>query len=161
GAERGPRHESAGAHLYATKIRSADALPGPLHLSRVGRRPGLMDAADGPECPADVLIKMQVIRPLIIVAPAMDRSYGAGGNEAFVFQELVDYVDSSYSTDPVRESRFIGGLSMGGFIALHNAFVHTDVFSRVGGHSAYLYTKPGLNDTIENPIVTATYKDLT
>jgi enterochelin esterase-like enzyme len=110
---------------------------------------------------ADRLINKKEIAPLIIVAPQMDDTYGAGGNEAFLCNELIGYIDSHYSTNPTRENRFIGGLSMGGFIALHNAFVHTDLFSKVGGHSAYLYTVAGLNNTIENPIVTAQNKDLT
>jgi enterochelin esterase-like enzyme len=91
----------------------------------------------------------------------MDDSYGAGGNEDFLCVDLIQYVDSHYSTNPTRENRFIGGLSMGGFIALHNAFFHTDLFSRVGGHSACLYTHPAVNDSVENSIVTARHKDLT
>lgn len=109
---------------------------------------------------ADQLIRDKKIMPLIIVAPQMDNSYGAGGNENFLCEDLIQYIDSHYSTNPARENRFIGGLSMGGFIALHNAFFHPDLFSKVGGHSAYLYTKPDLNDSVENPIVTARYKDL-
>lgn len=110
---------------------------------------------------ADQMIRDKRITPLIIVAPQMDDSYGAGGNEEFLCVDLIKYIDSNFSTNPTRENRFIGGLSMGGFIALHNAFVHTDLFSRAGGHSAYLYTKPNLNESVENPIVTAGYKDLT
>jgi enterochelin esterase-like enzyme len=110
---------------------------------------------------ADRLIREGKIKPLIIVAPQMDDSYGAGGNEDFLCKDLIAYIESHYSTIPTRENRFIGGLSMGGFIALHNAFFHTDLFSKVGGHSAYLYTKPLLNDSIENPIGTAKYMDLT
>lgn len=45
------------------------------------------------------------------------------------------YIDSNYSTEVSRENRFIGGLSMGGFIALHTAFLHLDIFSKAGGHS--------------------------
>lgn len=110
---------------------------------------------------ADWLIANHEIEPLIIVAPQLDNSYGAGGNEAFVCNDLVEYIDTHYSSDPTRERRFIGGLSMGGFIALHNAFFHPDIFSKAGGHSAYLYTVAGLNNTVENPIVTAQNRDLT
>jgi enterochelin esterase-like enzyme len=110
---------------------------------------------------ADMLIREGRIRPLIIVAPQMDDSYGAGANEDFLCKDLIQYIDSHFSTDPTRENRFIGGLSMGGFIALHNAFFHADLFSKVGGHSAYLYTKTGLNETVENPIITARQRDLT
>jgi S-formylglutathione hydrolase FrmB len=60
----------------------------------------------------------------------MDDSYGDGGNKDFLCVNLIYYVDSHYSTNPTSEIRFFGGLSMGGFIALHNAFFHTDLFSK-------------------------------
>ncbi|MBI1889807.1 MAG: esterase family protein [Burkholderiales bacterium] len=109
---------------------------------------------------ADQLIREGKIKPLIIVAPQMiQEGYGAGAEETFVYKDLVDYIDARYSTDARREGRYIGGLSMGGFIALRNAFAHNDVFSKVGGHSPYLYNTI-TNSSIENPITTAGYKDL-
>lgn len=110
---------------------------------------------------ADQLIHEKKIKPLIIVAPQMGQGYIGGGNEEFVSKELIYYVDTNFSTEPTRENRFIGGISMGGFIALHHAFFHPELFCKVGGHSPYLYTEMGINDAVENPIITAKSRDLT
>lgn len=103
---------------------------------------------------ADQLIAHKKIRPLIIVTPQMDNSWGInsapftetigtpptdidkGMYEDYFLKEIMPYIDSKYSTDAKREQRYIGGLSMGGFIALRTAFLHSDLFSKAGGHSA-------------------------
>ncbi|KIL34445.1 hypothetical protein SD71_20405 [Cohnella kolymensis] len=101
---------------------------------------------------ADRLIKEQKIKPMIIVSPMIDNSYGVntsstnkkvgdhneGLYEDFIVKELIPYVDSNYSTIQSRDGRYVGGLSMGGFSALYLAFAHPDLFSKVGGHSAAL-----------------------
>lgn len=102
---------------------------------------------------ADELIESGKINPLIIVTPQMDNSWGInsaefpsvvgkspntinrGMYEYYLCKEVIPFIDSNYSTNDTREGRYIGGLSMGGFIALHTAFLHTDMFSKVGGHS--------------------------
>ena len=109
----------------------------------------------------DQLIQERAINPLIIVAPQMGQGYAGGGNEEFLSSELIQYVDSNYSTEPSRECRYIGGISMGGFIALHLSFTHPELFSKVGGHSPYLYSEAGVNDAVENPLITAKSMDLT
>ena len=43
--------------------------------------------------------------------------------------DLVNYVDRAYRTMPDRSTRFIGGLSSGGFGALNLALHHPDLFS--------------------------------
>lgn len=103
---------------------------------------------------ADQLIEAGRITPLIIVAPQLDNSYGInssptysvtnggfnkGRYEDYIYKDLIEYVDTHYSTIVNREGRYIGGLSMGGFISLHTAFLHTDLFSKVGGHSPALF----------------------
>jgi len=109
---------------------------------------------------ADKLIREGKIAPLIIVAPQMDDSYGLGGYEGYLSVDLIQYIDSHYKTDPSREKRFIGGLSMGGFIALHSAFLHPDLFSKVGGHSAALFGYTGITQATDNPIYIADNADL-
>lgn len=110
---------------------------------------------------ADFLINQERIEPLIIVAPQMDDSYGLGMYEEYLCVDLIQFVDSRYKTNPSREKRFIGGLSMGGFIALRSAFLHDDLFSKVGGHSAALFGYPGTTKDEDNPIFIAKSKDLT
>lgn len=118
---------------------------------------------------ADELISSGKIQPLIIVTPQMDNSWGInsaefpsvigtpphnslnkGRYEDYLCKELIPYIDSQFSTEKVREKRFIGGLSMGGYIALRTAFMHTDLFSKVGGHSpgVILDDTPGVGGTV-------------
>ncbi len=92
---------------------------------------------------ADRLIADGRITPLLIVMPEMNNSYGInssqGKYEDFLAKDVVDYVDAHYSTIVDRSGRSIGGLSMGGFISLHTAFLHPDLFSKVGGHSPAIF----------------------
>jgi enterochelin esterase-like enzyme len=108
---------------------------------------------------ASELIEAGKINPLIIVCPDMENSYGinssptysviGGSNrnnnlsqgmfEDYFIKELIPFIDANYSTDARRESRYTGGLSMGGFISIYLAFSHPDLFSKVGGHSPALF----------------------
>jgi putative tributyrin esterase len=58
--------------------------------------------------------------------------------EAYVTQDLVREVDARFRTLARRESRGIGGLSMGGFGSMQLAMRHTDLYSAVATHSALL-----------------------
>ena len=93
---------------------------------------------------ADQLINKRQITPLLIVSPDVENSYGInsmlGDFEDYVVQDVVTHIDSNFTTVKHRSGRYIGGLSMGGFIALHAAFRHPSVFSKAGGHSAALWT---------------------
>ncbi|RAU92610.1 esterase [Paenibacillus sp. YN15] len=98
----------------------------------------------GLDTAADKLIGENRIRPLIIVTPQIDSSYGLNSEEKglysdYLTQDLVSFVDKHFRTLPSREDRYIGGLSMGGFAALNNAFRHPELFSKVGGHSPALW----------------------
>lgn len=103
---------------------------------------------------ADRLIANGSIAPLIIVVPAYDNSFGvnatlaqqpesAGGSigsyEDYLIGELLPYVESSFAVDRRRERRYIGGVSMGGFAALHLGLRHPDLFGKIGAHSAALW----------------------
>lgn len=108
---------------------------------------------------ADRLIGEGRIEPLIIVAPQMDNSYGLNSSETYrvavpdnpsgsryygryedyFIMDVLGYVDEHYSTISSREGRYVGGYSMGGFISLHAAFRHPDLFSKAGGHSPALW----------------------
>ncbi|MBO9598012.1 MAG: esterase family protein [Cohnella sp.] len=92
---------------------------------------------------ADRLIADGKIKPLLIVMPAMNNSYGInssqGKYEDYLAEDVVSYVDAHYGTIADRSGRSIGGLSMGGFISLHTAFLHPDMFGKVGGHSPAIF----------------------
>ncbi|WP_379127739.1 alpha/beta hydrolase [Paenibacillus sp. sgz500958] len=93
---------------------------------------------------ADQLIAGGKIKPLIMVTPQIDHSFGfnsgiKGYYSDYISKDLVTFVDNHFSTDVSRDSRYIGGLSMGGWAALHNAFIHPEVFSKAGGHSPALW----------------------
>lgn len=112
---------------------------------------GLFDAATA-------LIERRLIQPLLIVTPQLDNSFGVnnaadrtetmphggpvtfhgGRYEDYLVHDLVDFVDARYPTRAERAARSVGGISMGGFAALHAAFRHPDRFGRAGGHSPAL-----------------------
>jgi enterochelin esterase-like enzyme len=112
-----------------------------------------MNGAIGINDIANRLIQSGKIRPLIIVSPEIDNGYGIntalttasvggynrGMYEDYIIRDLVPYIDRHYSTIPDKTHRYIGGLSMGGFAALHDAFLHPDMFSKVGVLSAALW----------------------
>src|SRR5499426_1232326 len=78
---------------------------------------------------------------MIVVMPAADRNYTARPRDAqaryheFVAMELVDYVDSHYRTIATQQGRAIGGISMGGRIAIMTALQHPARFGTVGAFS--------------------------
>jgi enterochelin esterase-like enzyme len=102
---------------------------------------------------AEQLINEGRIPPMIIVCPGIgnsrgmnsasacsevlnseNRIYHIGMYEDYLIKELIPFIDNTYNTISDRSGRFIGGASAGGFAALHNAFRHQDLFSKVGGH---------------------------
>lgn len=107
---------------------------------------------------AERMINEGILQPLIIVGVQLDASFGinsadktaqyttptdktfgVGRYEDYLCNEVIALVDERYSTIKDGEGRFIGGYSMGGFAALHAAFRHPGLFSRVGGHSPSLF----------------------
>lgn len=103
---------------------------------------------------ADELIASGKIKPLIIVSPDYKNSFGvnsspeqgtntSGGTigryRDYLVGELIPYIDSHYATIKNRDGRFVEGYSMGGFAALHLAFLHPDLFSKAAAHSAALW----------------------
>ncbi|MFC4777660.1 alpha/beta hydrolase [Paenibacillus sp. GCM10023252] len=103
---------------------------------------------------ADKLIEQGEIDPIIIVAPELHNSYGVnsadtpgkkneydmGRYEDYFIQEMLPEVESQFANSAIaKEQRYIGGLSMGGYAALHYAFKYDGLFSKVGGHSAAVW----------------------
>ena len=61
--------------------------------------------------------------------------------ENFFIQELIPAIDRKYRTAANRGARGIGGVSMGGYGALHLGMRHPDVFGSASAHSAALIAK--------------------
>jgi enterochelin esterase-like enzyme len=93
--------------------------------------------------------------PMIVVMPfgewiANENQFEAVSWENVFLTELMPLVESTYRIDARREMRVIGGISRGGFWAFEIAFRHPDLFSAVGGHSAFL--DPGHAPDDFNPL---------
>ena len=56
-------------------------------------------------------------------------------------KEVIPLTDKTFNTIKDRKGRYIGGISAGGYIALHNTFRHQNMFSKVGGHMPALELK--------------------
>jgi len=66
--------------------------------------------------------------------------------ETYISSELVNYIDTHYSTIKDRSKRAITGLSMGGHGALYLAFRHQDVFGACGSMSGGVDLRPFPNN---------------
>jgi enterochelin esterase-like enzyme len=103
---------------------------------------------------ADDLIESKQVKPTIIVSPDYGNSFGVdtvpgegrnpgdvdeGNYESYIIDEVIPYIDAHYSTISTREDRFIGGFSMGGYAALYLGINYSDLFSKIGAHSAALW----------------------
>lgn len=90
----------------------------------------------------DRLIFMNRIRPIIAVfVPAVNRTPEYAGNsivqyENFISGEIMNWVDSRFSTIRNPEYRAVAGASNGGNIALYCALKSPQVFGKVAAHSS-------------------------
>jgi enterochelin esterase-like enzyme len=104
---------------------------------------------------ADMLLQTGKIRPLLIAFPQMDNSQGLnsasayqefpdpednrrmihlGMYEDYFLKEVIGFIESRYNKALDPGVRYIGGVSAGGYGALHIAFHHQELFSKIGGH---------------------------
>jgi len=91
----------------------------------------------------DRMLALGVIQPMIVVLPNGEQGYWMNHSPDsdgtkwadYVGVDLVKDVDARFRTDPKREKRAIGGLSMGGHGALQIALNHPDEFAIAGAHS--------------------------
>jgi S-formylglutathione hydrolase FrmB len=83
----------------------------------------------------------------LIVTPAADSSFYVNSHdgqvryEDFVVEEFMPFIEHRYRTRRGRAARGVGGISMGGYGALHLAFRHPELFGSVSAHSAALIEK--------------------
>lgn len=59
----------------------------------------------------------------------LDRGYDGCNFSTFVGEEFPEYIRETFGLQMTRENTFIGGLSMGGYGAIHTALAYPDVFS--------------------------------
>ncbi len=99
---------------------------------------------------------------LCVVLPTGENSFYLDGeatgrqHAAYVGQELVRYVRKTFGLSCRREDTFIGGLSMGGFGAIHMALQFSDTFAGAMALSSALITyelaamQPGNGNGVAN-----------
>ena len=84
------------------------------------------------------------IGDLVLVTPAgyasffMNSRDGRFRYDDFFLQEFIPWIESHYRIAARRDSRGIGGISMGGYGALRMAFLHPQMFASVSAQSAAL-----------------------
>ena len=108
---------------------------------------------------ADAAIKSGAIEPMLIVLPQGETSDWINHEDAedsprwgdYLAFDVVDHVDAHFRTIPTAHGRAIGGISIGAFGALVNAFEHPDRFGAVGVHSPSLYTDVSFGPDDETP----------
>ncbi len=95
---------------------------------------GLVDVADR-------AIRNGDVAPMLVIMPQGDLSYwvnhaydGPRWSE-YLVHDVVPHIDATYRTLRSPAARAVGGVSMGAWGALANAFSHPEVFGVVGGHS--------------------------
>lgn len=83
----------------------------------------------------------------LIVTPEADTTFyvnsrdGRVRYEDFFLREFIPFIESNYRVMAKRADRAIGGISMGGYGALHLAFAHPKLFVSVTANSAALFEK--------------------
>ena len=101
---------------------------------------------------ANKLIENHIINPFIIACPNILNSRGINSSsnyegiqgkhgiihkgmfEDYIIKEVIPFIDNSYKTIKNKNSRYIGGISAGGYAALHIGLNHQDIFSKIGAH---------------------------
>lgn len=99
---------------------------------------------------------------LAVICPAGENSFYLDGKETgrkygtYVGEELIRYARKTFGLSEKMEDTFIGGLSMGGFGAIHTGLQFNHTFSKVFALSSALITHnvekmtPGFDDGIAN-----------
>lgn len=96
-------------------------------------------------------IKDEVIPEMIVVMPDAlvtfyVNNYQDGLNyETFFEEEFMPFIENEYRIDGQRSSRFIAGLSMGGFGASYHAFTYPEKFR-------YCYSMSGAVEGVGKPV---------
>jgi len=92
---------------------------------------------------ADNGISQGSLAPMIIAMPnGNDVDQGSDGSPyaQMIATELLPKINEQFCTLDDPAMRAIGGLSRGGFWAFSTAFQYPGLFSRIGGHSPFVYS---------------------
>jgi S-formylglutathione hydrolase FrmB len=90
---------------------------------------------------------------MAVIMPSGDNSFyldAKGTGRAyckFVGQELVDYIRNTFNIAMDKEDTFIGGLSMGGFGAIHTGLFYPETFGKIVALSSALIIRKIMNIT--------------
>ena len=96
---------------------------------------------------------------LAVVMPSGENMFYINSNEyggsysTFIGEELVEITRKMFPLSTKREDTFIGGLSMGGYGAIHNGFKYHETFSHVVALSPALVIEDALNSTYKEPFI--------
>ena len=90
----------------------------------------------------DNLVVNGDIPPAIVALPfgnwiANENVFGDVSWATVFVEDLMPEIEMRYRVSGDKDARMIGGISRGGFWAFHIAFKRPDLFSAVGGHSAF------------------------
>lgn len=150
--------ESA-ASVYVPKADKATPVLYFLH-GRTGDESTMFEL--GLHSAAEEMILSGEIAPCVIVCPRMENSRGVnsalicrdvcneqtqnitlnlGRYEDYLIQEVLYVIENKFNISRNRKDRYIGGVSAGGYAALHNAFRHQELFSKAGAHMPALELK--------------------
>lgn len=79
--------------------------------------------------------------------------------EKYICEEIVDFTRRAFPLSKEREDTTIGGLSMGGYGAIHSGLKHNNVFGCIFAFSSALITDklPNMKDDDPNPIAPYSY----
>jgi enterochelin esterase family protein len=96
----------------------------------------------------DGLIDAERLQPVLIVTPAVDRSFcvdsaeigGPGDFDTAIRRDLIQAIEEAYPVVRARAGRAVAGNSMGGFCALHLSFEPPFAFAAVAAMSGGFFT---------------------
>jgi enterochelin esterase-like enzyme len=84
----------------------------------------------------DYLYSKNMAKPMIVVMPNGNVNGDFAAHEDVLLNDLIPWVEKTYSAATDADSRAIAGLSMGGGQTFNFGFPHTDIFHYIGPYSA-------------------------
>lgn len=156
------------SHFYAVLPNDLPPFPENPHFRRPAKTLILLHGYSG--CESDWITgssirELAAAYNLAVLMPAAGNSFylnreSTGERYAdFVGQELPEFAEKTFGLDISRENTWIGGLSMGGFGALHTGLQFADRFSKIMALSSALiiHELPDMDPKQGNPMANYAY----